>query len=97
MIVIAISRVKCHHDVRMRLSAYSRTAAGRGSSTRAPQREQKAAPCGASAPHCTHLIERISSTCLKPREIMEEARRAVNSALSRTLAWKTPAVLRSAL
>jgi hypothetical protein len=40
----------------MRLSAYSRTAAGRGCESRVPQREQNATPTPASKPHCAHLI-----------------------------------------
>jgi hypothetical protein len=40
----------------MRLSAYSRTVAGRGCESRVPQREQNATPTPASKPHCAHLI-----------------------------------------
>src|SRR5712692_1639847 len=53
---ITNSRAKCHQDRIMRLSAYSRTAAGRGCESRVPQREQNAPPTPASKPHCAHLI-----------------------------------------
>src|SRR6266852_3146862 len=50
------SRAKCHQDHIMRLSAYSRMAAGRGCESRVPQREQNTTPTPASKPHCAHLI-----------------------------------------